>query len=748
MLKNAVLLSILSSENAKMLACLRSMSDDKIMIITIDFICRKRQNKVSKIEKRGCYLFNGLGAIAMDYIKSHKILSGAVIFMVLLSALYYFRLTPLSSDSNPANVITKYYENLSYLKYSDSYELLSASSQKKITKENYMERYKNVYDAIELKGITYLDIVKTGETDTTAVYTMKYKYATGKAGDIENEIKITLVKEGSVWRITYAPNLIFSGMEDNDTVSVYSTQGVRGDIITQDKTVLATNVKGYSLYVNPKEITNKEAAAAAIAKVTNTNESNLLKKLQSDTSYIEIKLLTPQQAVTAEAINAAKITGVYIKQVDTLIRNYPQGELMAHVIGYVGSLSTEEYESLKDKGYSQTDVIGKSGLEKEYEDTLKGSQGFVVAIYGDNGKVKKIVYKHEAQPGKDVWLTINGNLQKRAHDILKTKLGGTNIKGSVIVINPKTGEVLAIESYPTFDANVFLGSISDAQWKALTANNSLFSIATQALYPPGSTVKPFIADAALKAGTITVNSVFNGKIVSNKWTPDRSDWVYPAITRVKTPATVNNLTNALIYSDNIYFAWVAMNLDLQKLLSEYETMGFSKAFDFDVPVATSRLKNDETVINIKIQADMGYGQGELLVTPIQLSSMFGAFANNGTIMKPYMLKAVKQKDGITYNTVSTTEPSILQENVIAQDSLAVLRPILKQVITQGTGVGANISSISILGKTGTAQISKTREIGWFAAYYESGDRLVLVTLDGTPDEVKVKGSIAREMLQP
>lgn len=684
----------------------------------------------------------------MEYVKRHKILSIALTALILLSLIYYLRFNPFSSDTNASNVINKYFEDLSYSKYTDAYALLSASSQKKTTKDDYTARYKNVYDAIGLTSIKCSDIQRTGETDTTSVYTAHYTYETSKAGTIENDIKITLSKENGVWRIVYAPSLIFQGMEEGDKVSAYTTKAARGDILTSDQMVLATNVKGYSLYVNPKEITDKDAAATALAKVTGTEQSALAKKLETDTTYLEIKLLTPSQAVSTDAKNAAKLKGIYIKQSDSLVRNYPQGELMAHVIGYVGAISSEEYESLKDKGYLDSDYIGKSGIEKECEDTLRGENGYVVAIYGDNGKIKKTIYQKAAVDGKDVWLTVSGALQQRAHDILKTKLSGTSLKGSVIVLNPKTGAVLAIESYPTYDANIFLSSISTATWKTLTDSKALFSIATQALYPPGSTVKPFIADAALKAGTITANTVFNGKIVDNKWTPDRSDWVYPAITRVKTPATVNNLSNALTYSDNIYFAWVAMNMSLSDLLTEYETMGFSKSFSFDVPVATSRIKNDDTVINIKIQADMGYGQGELLVTPIQLASMFSAFANNGTIMQPYMVDSVKAQNGTNYETISTTEQKVLQENVISQSSLSILKPMLRNVITTGTGVGANISGLTILGKTGTAQISKTREIGWFAAYYESADRLVLVTLDGDPDSVKVKSQIAREMLQP
>lgn len=684
----------------------------------------------------------------MELIRKYKVISGALAVLLTLSAIYFIRFNTFFGPMSPEKVIESYFDDLSYSKYTDAYGLLSASSQKKVTKDSFTDRYKNIYSAIGLNSVECTKMEKTGETGTTIVFSVAYTYETSVAGTIENEIKISLVKEGGDWRITYAPNLIFSGMVEGDTVTVSTLKAARGDIITSDKMVLATNVKGYSFYVNPTEITDKAAAAKAIAKVINADESGILKKINTDSTYLQIKILTPPQATTAAAKAAVKLKGVYIEQSSTLVRDYPQGELMAHIIGYTGALTTEEYGTLKDKGYLQTDIIGKSGLEKQYEDTLRGTDGLVVAIIGDNGKTKRVVYKKDAVNGQDLWLTINGALQKRAHDLLKSKLSGTNAKGSVIVLNPKTGAVLAIESYPTYDNNIFLGAITTQQWKALSDNNALFSIATQALYPPGSTVKPFIADAALKAGTINANSVFNGTIVKNKWTPNRSDWVYPGITRVKTPATVNNLSNALIYSDNIYFAWVAMNMKLNDVLAEYVNMGFAQDFEFDVAVSTSRIKNEKTEINIKIQADMGYGQGELLVSPIQLAAAFSAFANGGTEMKPYLVAQVKQYNGLSYDTVSTTKTKVLKEGLVSSQGLSVLTPILRKVITQGTGAGANISNLTILGKTGTAQISEDREIGWFAAYYQNGSRLVLVTLDGTPDEVKVKSSIEREMLQP
>lgn len=684
----------------------------------------------------------------MNLIKKHKILSGAIIALALISLIYYIRLTPLGGDSNAVKVIEKYFDNLAYSKYSDAYELLSSSSQKRNSKEDFSDRYKNIFGAIGLTSITCSDIEKSGETETTAVYKVHYTYESGVAGEIQNDVQITLTKESGAWRIVYKPNLIFQDMGENDTVSVSTLKADRGDILTSDKMVLATNVKGYSFYVNPSEIEDKEAAATAIAKVINVKQSSILKKIQTDSTYLQIKILTPSQATTADAKAAEKIKGVYIEKSSTLVRDYPQGELMAHIIGYVGSISSEEYKNLKDKGYLETDIIGKAGLEQTYEDALRGTNGKIISIIGDNGKTKQVIYKKDAVKGQDVWLTINSNLQKRAHDLLKTNLEGKKLKGSVIVLNPKTGAVLTMESYPTYDNNIFLGSITTEKWKELTNSSALFSIATQALYPPGSTVKPFVADAALKKGTINANTVFTGTIKNNKWIPNRSDWVYPAITRVRTPATVNNLSNALIHSDNIYFAWVAMKMDLQDLLNEFELMGFSKEFNFDVPVATSRIKNKKTEINIKIQADMGYGQGELLVTPIQLASVFGAFANNGTEMQPHLLSQIKQYDGLDYKVVSTTENQVLQEGVVSKNGLSILTPMLRKVVTEGTCIRANLPSITILGKTGTAQISKTREIGWFAAYYESGDRLVLVTIDGDPDKVPVKSAIAREMLKP
>ena len=240
--------------------------------------------------------------------------------------------------------------------------------------------------------------------------------------------------------------------------------------------------------------------------------------------------------------------------------------------------------------------------------------------------------------------------------------------------------------------------------------------------------------------------------MDNKWRPDRSDWYYPAITRVKNRGDKCDLYNSIIYSDNIYFAWVAMELGEEKFVDFFENkLGFGKKVPFELSVATSRLKNARTEFNIKLIADSGYGQGEVLITPLQAALLYCALANdNGEIYTPYVVESQWRSDGRDYVCLETTEPSLWMTIDFDESARAAVDKGLRDVTKVGTARSLK-PPFSMAGKTGTAEIGakKDREIGWLAVYKdeEPKDTVLTITLDVPTDYGSLKLSIGHYLLQ-
>ena len=309
--------------------------------------------------------------------------------------------------------------------------------------------------------------------------------------------------------------------------------------------------------------------------------------------------------------------------------------------------------------------------------------------------------------GQDLILSIVLSKQIEAYDLLKENTySGQN--GVAIVMDAATGAVQAMASYPSYDNNLFSFPINSETWKKLNDpdnNQPLYDRATQGLYPPGSLLKPFTIIPALEQGKVTPDSSFDGTIINNQWTPNRSDWNSPPITRVSNTGSPLRLTNALIHSDNIYFAWVALKVGAEAMTEFLSSIGFAEPFDFDVPVRKSNIINEGDELYARLLADMGYGQGELLVSPIQMASLFSAYANGtGDSIKPYLVSQIKQTQGTKHVLIKTAEPTVAVANLMEAKTYNTIFPLLQRVITEGTGRRVSSVSTPLAGKTGTAEV--------------------------------------------
>ena len=656
-----------------------------------------------------------------------------------------------AAETVPEYDISKYLESFAAMDYAAMFEYVMPTVD--IDEAAFVTKYDAIFSGL---GVTDIVISDIAGPDEDGVYTYTATYKTADYGDFVNEYALKAVVMGGECTVMWDPSLIFPEMTDGCTVRVETESASRGEIFAADGSLLAVNAYAQTLYMNTAKVQDIAAVAEAAAGVSDISYDGIIDMFNAavadGTEIVVIDTFYPDTLTDEQKEALLAIEGIGIDdEMYTPIRDYPMGTAAAHIIGYTGYATEDDVAA----GYSASDKLGVTGLELSYEDELRGSDGKIVYIRDQWGENIRTLYEEPMTQGADLRLTIKPLIQQRAYDALSDYLleGQT---GAAIVMDAETGYVEAMVSYPSYDNNLFTFPVSDEEWDFLMsddANRPLFSRATQGQYPPGSVIKPFTASIALEESAITSETEFDGEIIDNKWTPTGEDWPYPAITRVDVSGSPLKLSNGMIHSDNIYFAWAALRVGEETFLNCLDRLGMDEAVPFDLPVQDANIINDPSAMTRKMLADMGYGQGELLVTPIQIAAMYTAFANGtGDMLQPILVQKTCRTDGLDYVTLNSRDATAWINDAVSGRSLSTLEPILHDVIEQGTGRSARISGIDIAGKTGTAEIGddKSREISWFVGYWQSGsyDRLVVVMVDVAAEEGSVKFNIAKELLTP
>lgn len=370
-------------------------------------------------------------------------------------------------------------------------------------------------------------------------------------------------------------------------------------------------------------------------------------------------------------------------------------------------------------------MIGKSGLEAIYEDRLRGIDGIKINIVDKNSNEIKVIYNREVKHGEDIKLTIDSALQQTAYDALEDNNGAT------VSINPNTGEVLALVSTPAYNPNDFVLGLSTEKWNDLNTNESkpLYN-RFQSNITPGSAFKPITAAIGIEENVLDPNE--DKGIVGLKWQKDDS-WGGYKVTRVHAYSLPANLENALIFSDNIYFARVALDIGAENFEKKLKEFGIGEKIPFEYGVSVSQFSSEDGINNEILLADSGYGQGNILMNPLQLSMMYTMFTNEGNILKPYL----EYKEN--------SEKSVWKNNVISRQTAEIILNDLHSVVSKPNGTAHALfeQGINIAAKTGTAEIKLAQddesgtEIGWVVATTTNKENNILVTT--FVEDVKDKG---------
>lgn len=456
--------------------------------------------------------------------------------------------------------------------------------------------------------------------------------------------------------------------------------------------------------------------------------------------------ITPEAAAIIEQ-NRLNLPGVFVQTASK--REYLTGALTADVLGYVGPIPPSKTDRYPTPIYNPNDDVGLVGLESSYESQLHGSKGEeLIEVDVTGRKVKTVGTTREAQPGNNITLTIDTELQQFVAQQLQTAIDDSKgSSGAVVVLNPQNGEILAMVSLPTYDNNLFAEGISTREFSLLTEDKRtpLVNKATGGLYPPGSTFKVVVAAGALQEQSVTPRQQFfcEGVLyLPNKFFPDDPDLAQPFYCWLRSGHGNQDVVSAIANSCDVYFYQVGggyepsgyEGLGVDRLISYSENFGFGTPTGIDIPGEGAglvpspkwkRLNYAETWVTGDTY-NMSIGQGFVLVTPLQLANAYAAIGNGGTLYKPHLVKEVRNPQ---QELVYQATPEVLGNLAVDEENLNWVRSGLEAVIDWGTAVDIiDVPGINVAGKTGTAEfcerypqcLDKDGRVktshAWFAAY--------------------------------
>lgn len=623
-----------------------------------------------------------------------------------------------SNQEKPEDIFNLYISKINEKKYEEMYEMLSNNSKDKISKEDFVTKNKNIYEGIDALNLK-VDITEVNKENQNANLQYNQEMYTS-AGKVEFSNNVNLVKEDDTYKIDWETTLIHPDLKEGYKVRVMTLKGKRGTIKDRYGNELAYDGVISSVGIVPGKLgENKDDNIAKISELTGVSVESINKFLSAsyvkDDTFVPVKKVSRSNTELKEKL--LQIPGVMITNADG--RVYNLGEEAAHLIGYVQNINAEELEKLQDKGYTTTSIIGKSGLELAYEDRLRATDGIEIYIEAEDGKRVKEIAVQSQKDGEDITLTINSDIQKQLYNELKDD------KGLFVVMHPQTGELLALVSTPSYDSNDFVLGMTNEKWDELNNDTSkpLYNRFLQS-YCPGSTFKAITGAIGLNTGKITTTDTFNYSGLS--WQKD-SSWGDYKVTTLTAYSGAKNLQNAIIHSDNIYFAQLALKIGTTDFISNLDKIGFNEELDFPLSLAKSKYSNSDTIESDGKLADSGFGQGNILVNPIHMASIYSSFANGGNMIKPY-IEYTEQNNG-----------QVWKKNVFSEETANTIKEALIQVVenAEGTANDMRISGKTIAGKTGTAELKQDKNdndsgtLGWFNCFTienNSNDNLLVISM--------------------
>ena len=508
----------------------------------------------------------------------------------------------------------------------------------------------------------------------------------------------------------------------------------RGNIMDARGEWLTRNNASFNVVLNanylPKKNGDRESFILNIATTLSLNDEEkqrVLKQIEGVNYYASQTIILKMNVMREDALILSEklrdINGVEVSVVAIRQYNNPTNGL-SHFLGYIGKVTQED---ITRGNYLSDDYLGKSGLELSYDNVLRGVDGVNQAVVDSKGKVLRIMSDHaqSAVNGNNLVLKTNLKLQNIMYQELAKGLTGAGlISGVAIAIDPRDGGILGSVSLPAYDDNLFSGGISEENYQKLITdpNKPMFNRIIQGTYPAGSTIKPFVAAIGLKEGVVTESTTIDTppEITVGEW--KFPNWQQSFIHHVDVKTAIANSNDIFFYAVGGGYDKIS-GLGVSRLSIGLELFGFGQKTGIDIPTEVVGLVPDDKWKK-KVKKEKWYigdtyhmaiGQGDLLVTPLQLVNALATVANGGTMYQPHFVDRITDEEG---NTVKKIEPVVIKQNFFDPDIIRIVREGMRKTVTDGSGRQLNTLSVEVAGKTGTAQVGASNEYlhSWFEAF--------------------------------
>ncbi|MFA6271551.1 MAG: penicillin-binding protein 2 [Patescibacteria group bacterium] len=554
----------------------------------------------------------------------------------------------------------------------------------------------------------------------------------------------------------------YRDVSDGNRIRIETIKARRGVMYDRNGELLVRNVANFSLNIIPADFPDNEAEQQRIydliARILEIPAVDI-KVLVAESPKLSYEPVVIQEHIDYDKalllqIESKSMAGVVISIRDS--REYTNPVIAAHTVGYTGKISEAEYANSTDGEYLMNDYVGKTGLELYYEKLLKGSDGKKRIEVDSLGKEKKVVASQEPESGSNLTLTIDIGLQKVLYDSINSVLERIGAPGgSAVALDPRTGEVLALVNVPSFDANAFAKGLQPGQFSDLLNDPSrpLFMRSITGQYPSGSTIKPVIAAAALQEGIITGSTtvVSTGGIKAGpQFFPDWKAGGHG----------ITDVRKALAESVNTFFYLVGggdgemEGLGLERIVKYAGLFGVGEKSNIDLPGESAGfLPTEQWKLETKGERwylgdtyHLAIGQGDILVTPLQVANYIATIANGGTLYKPFLVQYVNSSDS---NVSSKIQPTVIRKDFIDSAYLKIVREGLRQAVTSGSAAGLQSLPVAAAGKTGTAEFGPSGKThAWFVGFapYDTPEIVIAVLIEEGGEGSSVALPVARDAL--
>jgi len=601
--------------------------------------------------------------------------------------------------------------------YATMYAMLTRVSQDAINAENFAKRYQETAVNMTLQKLDF-EVLSALTNPTAAQVSYRVDFHTAMAGDIQREMVMNLALNSGAWQVQWEDGMIMPELRNGNRLEMEIKPPARGNIYDRNGKVIAAQTDAVALGLAVEQIDRPASVVNQLSDLTGRTPESIRALFEdAPPGYVPVGEV-PKQAVEKRMDVLLGLGGLVLREYNT--RLYFEGGVAPHAVGYVLSISAEELEQYRRKGYRQDEKIGAAGLEKFADQQLMGGRGADLYVIDQSGNVVTRLAQVASRPAQSVYTTLDRDFQ------IQVQQAVAGFRGAVVVLERDTGRVLAIASSPTFDPNLFDPQNINTRWALGDMLNDgeqrLLNRASQGGgYPLGSVFKIITMAAALESGLYVPETTYDcGHYFTELPGPPLEDWT---VAKGYPPSGELDLRGALMRSCNPWFYHIG--LDLFRRKGATLVSGLARGFGLGAPVGTGQIAEATGAMPDPESDDdavqMAIGQGTMLVTPLQVASFVAALGNGGTLYRPQIIEKVGVPDGAPSSTFT---PEAFGKLPIKPETLTVVREAMRMVVAEKRGTAFKIFTglnVPVYGKTGTAQNSAGNAHAWFAGYTDAKD---------------------------